>query len=258
MPRRVQCAPRFGRSATLTKIPPYPPCRRPRRGVPAPCGAWTAIDSNSIMILSYEVGDRSGATVIEFMHDLLNRLANRVQLTTVRPHAAYLEAVEGAFVGKADFARLIKLYGDSTGLKGLEKRYSPADLHGHQKAHALLVQPRDIKRASTSSPLPAAKSSQCCLGMRRDHGSNQGLSFSKKISEPPAHAEPDNLCRRLQFRAGSSRRRCRIHHQRWFASAFAIRLGRYASWIVSPHRRTGCEARTSLDRSLGRAMPRES
>lgn len=67
----------------------------------APDGAgdvwtWTAIDSDSKMILSYEVGDRSGATAIEFMDDLRARLSNRVQLTT-DGHKAYLEAVEGAF-----------------------------------------------------------------------------------------------------------------------------------------------------------------
>ena len=37
---------------------------------------WTAIDSDSKMILSYEVGDRSGARN-RFMDDLRNRLANR-------------------------------------------------------------------------------------------------------------------------------------------------------------------------------------
>ena len=57
---------------------------------------WTAIDSDSKMILSYEVGDRSGETAIEFMDDLRSRLANRMQLTT-DGHKAYLEAIEGAF-----------------------------------------------------------------------------------------------------------------------------------------------------------------
>ena len=74
----------------------------------APRGAgdvwtWTALDSDSKMILSYEVGDRSGATAIEFMDDLRSRLANRVQLTT-DGHKAYLEAVEGAFGGDVDYA----------------------------------------------------------------------------------------------------------------------------------------------------------
>ena len=69
----------------------------------APLGAgdvwtWTAIDSDSKMILAYEVGDRSGLTALEFMDDLRSRLAHRVQLTT-DGHRAYLEAVEGVFGG---------------------------------------------------------------------------------------------------------------------------------------------------------------
>ena len=46
------------------------------------------------MILSYEVGDRSGDTAYEFMVDRASRLSNRVQLTT-DGHRAYLDAVEG-------------------------------------------------------------------------------------------------------------------------------------------------------------------
>jgi IS1 family transposase len=82
---------------------------------------WTALDSDSKMILSYEVGDRSGATAIEFMDDLRRRLANRVQLTT-DGHKAYLEAVEGAFGGDVDYAQLVKLYGEPTGHKGHERK----------------------------------------------------------------------------------------------------------------------------------------
>ena len=64
---------------------------------------WTALDSDSKMILAYEVGDRSSATALEFMDNLRARLANRVQITT-DGHKAYLEAVEGAFGGDVDFA----------------------------------------------------------------------------------------------------------------------------------------------------------
>ena len=44
----------------------------------APRGAgdvwtWTALDADSKMILVWEVGDRSGATAIEFMYDLRER-----------------------------------------------------------------------------------------------------------------------------------------------------------------------------------------
>ena len=103
----------------------------------APRGAgdvwtWTAIDADSKMILSYEIGDRSGATAIEFMDDLRGRLANRVQLTT-DGHRAYLEAVEGAFGGDVDYAQLVKLYGEPTGQKGHERKYSPSECTGTLK-----------------------------------------------------------------------------------------------------------------------------
>jgi len=90
---------------------------------------WTALDADSKMILSYQVGDRSGQTAIEFMDDLRSRLANRVQLTT-DGHRAYLEAVEGAFGDDVDFAQLVKLYGDAP---EREKRYSPAECVGTRK-----------------------------------------------------------------------------------------------------------------------------
>ena len=104
------------------------------RAKAAPRGAgdvwtWTAIDSDSKMILSYELGDRSDATAIEFMDDLRGRLANRVQLTT-DGHKAYLEAVEGAFGGDVDYAQMVKLYGDAP---EKEKRYSPATCIGTRK-----------------------------------------------------------------------------------------------------------------------------
>ena len=93
---------------------------------------WTALDSESKMILAYEVGDRSAATALEFMDDLRKRLATRVQLTT-DGHKAYLEAVEGAFGGDIDYAMLVKLYGDPTGQKGHERKYSPAECTGARK-----------------------------------------------------------------------------------------------------------------------------
>lgn len=92
---------------------------------------WTAIDADAKLICAYEVGDRSGATAIEFMDDLRARLANRVQLTT-DGHKAYLEAVEGAFGADVDYAQLIKMYGDHGG-KTAERKYSPAECTGIKK-----------------------------------------------------------------------------------------------------------------------------
>lgn len=93
---------------------------------------WTAIDSESKLIVSYMVGGRDSEYAIEFMDDLRDRLANRVQLTT-DGHKAYLEAVEGAFGADVDYAQLVKMYGSPTGNKGHEKKYSPAECTGIKK-----------------------------------------------------------------------------------------------------------------------------
>jgi len=92
---------------------------------------WTAIDSDSKLIVSYMVGGRDSGYAIEFMDDLRARLANRVQLTT-DGHKAYLEAVEGAFGGDVDYAQLIKIYGDMGG-KTAARKYSPAECTGIKK-----------------------------------------------------------------------------------------------------------------------------
>jgi len=52
---------------------------------------WTAIDSESKLVISYMVGGRDSEYAMAFIDDLRERLANRVQLTT-DGHKAYLEA----------------------------------------------------------------------------------------------------------------------------------------------------------------------
>jgi IS1 family transposase len=89
---------------------------------------WTAIDSESKLMVSYFVGDRSSESAMYLMDDLQFRLANRVQLTT-DGHKAYLEAVEGAFGGDIDYAMLQKLYGELGG-NTPERRYSPMECTG--------------------------------------------------------------------------------------------------------------------------------
>lgn len=91
---------------------------------------WTALDSESKLILSWMVGGRDSEYAIEFMDDLAKRLGNRVQLTT-DGHKAYLEAVEGAFGADIDYAMLVKLYGAAP--ESAKGRYSPADCIGARK-----------------------------------------------------------------------------------------------------------------------------
>ena len=105
------------------------------KAAPADAGdiwTWTAMDRDSKLMISYTIGDRSGSTAREFMFDLASRVANRIQLTT-DGHGAYLKAVTDAFSGDVDYAMLIKHYGDATGTKGHERKYSPAQCTGATK-----------------------------------------------------------------------------------------------------------------------------
>ena len=108
---------------------------------------WTAMDRDSKLMISYTVGDRSQGTAREFMFDLAGRLANRVQLTT-DGHGAYLKAVADAFGGDVDYAQLVKQYGDPTGQKGHERKYSPAECTGARK-EAVFGKP-DMEEVGTS------------------------------------------------------------------------------------------------------------
>ena len=67
------------------------------------------------------VGSRDSEYATKSMDDLRTRLAKPVQLS----HKAYLEAVEGTFGARVDYAQLTKLYGGKTGSKGCEKKHSP-------------------------------------------------------------------------------------------------------------------------------------
>ena len=66
------------------------------------------------------------------MHDVADRLANRVQLTT-DGHGAYLSAVIGAFGIDVDYAQLVKHYGESSNAAGPERKYSPGICSGIAK-----------------------------------------------------------------------------------------------------------------------------
>ena len=63
---------------------------------------WTAIDADSKLIVSYLVGNRDRECARDFMDDLGDRLANRVQLTT-DGFSAYRNAVDMTFGNNVDF-----------------------------------------------------------------------------------------------------------------------------------------------------------
>jgi IS1 family transposase len=82
---------------------------------------WTAICADTKLVPCWYVGTRDAGAAYEFIHDLKNRLANRVQLTT-DGHKAYLSAVEDAFGSDIDYSMLVKMYGRPL---GVEHHYSP-------------------------------------------------------------------------------------------------------------------------------------
>jgi IS1 family transposase len=90
------------------------------------CWTWTALDADSKLILSFRLGDRTLATAYDFMHDLADRITNRIQLTT-DGYKVYLEAVESAFNEDVDYSMLHKVYQSNP--EG-QTRYSPAKCVG--------------------------------------------------------------------------------------------------------------------------------
>jgi IS1 family transposase len=97
-----------------------------RVGDPAEFGdAWifVAMDEKTKLIPCFEVGKRTRETTYRFLTALKNSLCDgRFQLTSDGFHF-YERGVENIFAGQADFAQLVKLYGDY-GQHGYE-RYSP-------------------------------------------------------------------------------------------------------------------------------------
>lgn len=91
---------------------------------------WTALDTESKLILSWLVGTRNAECAKLFMKDVASRLINRVQLTTDGYHS-YLQAVEDVFGGNIDYAMLVKLYGNQP--SDDKRRYSPSGFKGAYK-----------------------------------------------------------------------------------------------------------------------------
>jgi IS1 family transposase len=86
---------------------------------------WTAMCSDTKLLISWLVGARDGEHACAFISDLAGRLAHRVQLTT-DGLKVYINAVEEGFGGDIDYAQIIKTFDNDTGNKS-EIRYSPGE-----------------------------------------------------------------------------------------------------------------------------------
>jgi len=93
---------------------------------------WTfcAIDADTKLVPAFRVGDRDAATANAFLEDVAERMTGRVQIST-DGLAAYKEAIERSFGGDADYAQIIKTYGQ-TELDN-NRRYSQPEFVGSEK-----------------------------------------------------------------------------------------------------------------------------
>lgn len=92
--------------------------------------AWVfvALDAQTKLIPSYFVGKRDRESTYAFLTDLRDRMAeeHRFQITT-DGFVFYRKGVEDVFAGQADFAQMIKIYGDY-GQHDAAGRYSPSPM----------------------------------------------------------------------------------------------------------------------------------
>jgi IS1 family transposase len=106
---------------------------------------WTALDSDSKLMVTWWVGGRDNNSGAQFLSDLQSRLADRIQLTS-DGHHAYLQCVPQIFGEDVDFAQLVKIYQNTP--ESFKGRYSPAQCVGAKKK-AISGDP-DMEHVSTS------------------------------------------------------------------------------------------------------------
>jgi IS1 family transposase len=87
---------------------------------------FVALDADSKLVPSFEVGKRDGQTALAMMTDLSRRAARRLQLTT-DGFPPYIESTEEDFGTDVDYAMLIKEFGPEDPGRA---RYSPPTVIG--------------------------------------------------------------------------------------------------------------------------------
>ncbi len=103
--------------------------RNVRKDDPAEFGdqwVFVALDADTKLVPYFEIGKRTKETTIQFLTGLQQCLnKERFQITTDGYH--FYRSIQGIFGGQADFAQMIKLYGDY-GQRDAEARYSPSPM----------------------------------------------------------------------------------------------------------------------------------
>jgi IS1 family transposase len=187
---------------------------------------WVAIDAETKLVPSWRIGDRSGATAIEFVCDLSRRLASRVQVTS-DGHRAYIEAIEAGFGANVDYAQLIKLYGEVPHPAG---RYSPAAIQGTKTY------------CCTGKPDPAQKDRE-----PRAFGRNpfHALQLRAHPSKPAYHARDGGGCHGQALVIDG--------HGPGYRRVGGAPVGRVACRISSPIMASTYASRSRPDRQLKRS-----
>jgi IS1 family transposase len=86
---------------------------------------WVALDSETKLVPTFAVGDRSGYMADTFIEDLASRLSHRVQISSDALRA-YTDAVERAFGAEVDYGSIVKTFSHTDLAE--QRRYSPPDV----------------------------------------------------------------------------------------------------------------------------------
>lgn len=97
---------------------------RRKRGV-GDIWAWVALDSETKLVPTFAVGDRSAYMADTFIEDLAARLSHRVQLSS-DALIQYVDAVERAFGAEVDYGSIVKTFSHSDLEE--QRRYSPPEV----------------------------------------------------------------------------------------------------------------------------------